>query len=217
MPKRRPIDAVVFDLGGVLIDWNPRHLYRKLFDGDDLGMERFLTSVCTQPWNEQHDRGRSFSESIAELSTRHPSYEVMIRAYRARWPEMLNGPIDGSVEVLAELVQSGRRLFALTNWSAETFPIALERYEFLRWFDGIIVSGHEGIAKPDVEIFELLLDRFGLTAATTLFIDDTLVNVKAAHLLGLQVLHFLSAEGLREELAARHLVAATGDLQSATA
>jgi 2-haloacid dehalogenase len=217
MAKRRPVDAVVFDLGGVLIDWNPRHLFRKLFGGDEVGMEHFLAAVCTQPWNEQHDRGRSFSESIAELCTRYPSYEGMIRAYGARWPEMLKGPIDGSVEALAELAQSGARLFALTNWSAETFPIALERYEFLQWFDGIVVSGHEGMAKPDVEIFKLLLDRFGLTASRTLFIDDTLVNVKAAHSLGLQVLHFLSAEGLREELAARHLVAPTVDLESAIA
>lgn len=216
MAKRRPVDAVVFDLGGVLVDWNPRHLYRKLFVGDDLGMECFLATVCTQTRNEQHDRGRSFSESIAELCIRYPSFEVMIRAYRARWPEMLNGPIEGSVEALAELARSGQRLFALTNWSAETFPIALERYEFLQWFDGIVVSGDEGMAKPDVEIYELLLDRFGLTASRTLFIDDTLVNVRAAHSLGLQALHFRSEEGLREELAARHLVAATGDLLPAT-
>jgi 2-haloacid dehalogenase len=202
------VDAVVFDLGGVLIDWNPRFLYRKLFNGDDARMERFLATVCTQPWNEQHDRGKLFSESIAELCTRNPEHDEMIHAYWARWPEMLNGPIHGSVEVLAELAGGDRGLFALTNWSAETFPIARARYEFLWWFDGIVVSGHEGVAKPDDEIFRLLLDRFGLTAASTLFIDDTMVNVNAARSLGLQALHFVSSKELRDELAARRLVRA---------
>ena len=206
MTSRRSVEAVVFDLGGVLIDWNPRFLYSKLFHGDDARMERFLATVCTQSWNELHDRGKSFSENIAELCNRHPEHGDMIRAYGARWPEMLNGPIQGTVELLAQLAQRDRGLFALTNWSAETFPIAQARYDFLKWFDGIIVSGQEGVAKPDAEIFRILLDRFGLTAATTLFIDDTTVNIKGARMLGFQALHFLSPEALHPELAARGLL-----------
>ena len=214
MTRRGWVQAVVFDLGGVLIDWNPRFLYRKLFDGDEARVEHFLATVCTQPWNEMHDRGKPFSENSAELCTRHPEQADMIRAYGERWSEMLNGPIHGTVEILAELAQGDRGLFALTNWSAETFPIAQARYEFLSWFDGIIVSGEEGTAKPDVEIFRLLLDRFGLSPATTLFIDDTMVNIDAARSLGFQALRFVSPLRLRNQLAARGLIETDKPLRS---
>jgi 2-haloacid dehalogenase len=217
MKSRRPIEAVVFDLGGVLIDWNPRYLFRKLFNDDEARMEHFLATICTQPWNERHDRGISFSENAAALCARHPEHADLIRAYGTRWAEMLNGPIHGSVEVLAELANRDLDVFALTNWSAETFPIAETRYDFLRWFDGIVVSGREGVAKPEHEIFRRLLDRFGLTAATTLFIDDTRVNIRAARRLSFQVHQFVSPERLRDSLVALGLLVRDEPLLPASA
>ena len=138
----------IFDLGGVLVDWNPRYLYRKLFDGDEVAMERFLGEICNTAWNLQQDAGRPFAEACALLVARHPGQRGLIEAYRARWPEMLAGPIHGTVEILRELKARGTPLYALTNWSAETFPLALERYDFLHWFEGTVGSGVEMLLKP---------------------------------------------------------------------
>jgi 2-haloacid dehalogenase len=146
-------DTVVFDLGGVLIDWNPRHLYRRLFD-DEAAMERFLAEVCTQQWNEQQDAGRSWGEAVATLSARYPQHAGLIQAYRARWEEMLGGPMAPSVAVLDELRGRSLRLYALTHWSHETIPVAWERYDFLHWFAGVMVSGEERLTKPDPAIFQ---------------------------------------------------------------
>ncbi|MDN6859450.1 HAD family phosphatase [Pseudomonas sp. CAN2814] len=194
------IDTVVFDLGGVLVDWNPRHLYRKLFDGDEVAMEAFLTEVCNSAWNEQQDRGRPWAEAIAEAVARHPDQEANIRAYFERWDEMLAGALEETVLVLDELHRAGVRLLALTNWSAETFPVALERFEFLDRFEGVLVSGQEGLMKPEPEIFQLLIDRYGLVPSRTLFIDDVRKNVDAAVAQGLQAVQFSSAEQLRRDL-----------------
>jgi 2-haloacid dehalogenase len=200
------IKAVVFDLGGVLIDWDPRYLYRKLL-ADEAAVEEFLATVCTPEWNAEQDRGRPFAEGVAELVERHPVHAAAIAAFHERWPEMLGGDIPGAVELLAELRATGLPLYALTNWSAETFMLARERFEFLDWFDGLLVSGEERIIKPDPAIFELLLDRFGLDPGSTFYVDDSEVNVAAAAALGLDAVRFTGPEQLRRDLAARRLLA----------
>jgi 2-haloacid dehalogenase len=197
--------AVVFDLGGVLIDWDPRHLYRKLL-ADEAVVEEFLATVCTPEWNAELDRGRPFAEGVAELVERHPEHAAAIAAYHERWPEMVAGDIPGTVEVLAELRAAGVPLYALTNWSAETFAITRGRFEFLEWFDGLLVSGEERVTKPDPAIFQLLLDRFGLDPTATVFVDDSAANVAAARRLGFDAIRFTGHEELRRELVARRLL-----------
>jgi 2-haloacid dehalogenase len=201
MPDTAPpaISAVVFDLGGVLIDWDPRHLYRTLFD-DEAEMEQFLATVTTPEWNREQDAGRPWSEAIEELARRHPEHRELITAYWERWHETLGDAIEPTVEVLDELRGTGVRLFALTNWSGETFPVARPRYPFLEWFEGIVVSGDERLIKPDPAIFEVLVERYGLEPATTLFIDDQPGNVAAARELGFAALGFVDGAALREDL-----------------
>ena len=197
--------AVVFDLGGVLIDWDPRYLYRKLL-ADEAAVEEFLATVCTPEWNAELDRGRPFAEGVAELVERHPEHAAAIAAYHERWPEMVAGDIPGTVEVLAELRAAGVPLYALTNWSAETFAITRGRFEFLEWFDGLLVSGEERVTKPDPAIFQLLLDRSGLDPTATVFVDDSEANVAAARRLGFDAIRFTGHEELRRELVARRLL-----------
>jgi 2-haloacid dehalogenase len=192
-------DTVVFDLGGVLVDWNPRYLYRQLFD-DEAAMERFLAEVCTAHWNEQQDAGRPWREAIAALSAEHPRHAALIAAYRERWDEMLSGPIAASVAILDELRARGVPLYALTNWSHETFPLARQRFNFMEAFLGIVVSGEERLIKPDPAIFQRLLSRYGLDPARTVYIDDAPRNVEAAARLGMHALHFRDAATLRDEL-----------------
>jgi 2-haloacid dehalogenase len=204
---RDPIDAVVFDIGGVLLDWNPRHLYRSLF-GDEDAMERFLAEICTLEWHAAHDLGVPFAQSCAELAARHPEHGEMIRAWGERSEEMVAGPIAGTVEILRALIERGVRCFGLTNMEAETYPLRRARYDFLRWFEGTVVSSAEGVAKPDPEIFRRLLDRFGLQAARTVLIDDSAVNVEAARAIGLQAVRFESPETLRTWLAGAGLLPA---------
>ena len=200
-----PVKAVVFDLGGVLIDWDPRYLYRKLLD-DEAAVEEFLATVCTPEWNAEQDRGRPFAEGVAELVERHPVHAVAITAYHERWPEMLGGAVDDTVEVLAELGAAGVPVYALTNWSAETFGVARERFEFLEWFDGVLVSGEERMIKPDPAIFRLLLDRFGLDPGATFYVDDSEPNVEAAGRLGFDAVRFTTPARLRRDLEARRLL-----------
>jgi 2-haloacid dehalogenase len=202
---RQPPDTVIFDLGGVLIDWNPRYLYRQLFD-DEAAMESFLAEVCSPHWNEQQDAGRPWAEAIASLSEIHPQHAERIAAYRERWPEMLGGVFDGTVELLRDLKMRGVRLYALTNWSRETFPIAQQRYEFLAWFDGIVVSGSERLAKPDPAIFQRLLSRYGINPERAVYIDDAPRNVSAAAQVGLDALLFREADELRGQLIGRGLL-----------
>ncbi|HET9555993.1 MAG TPA: HAD family phosphatase [Actinomycetota bacterium] len=200
------VKAAVFDLGGVLIDWDPRYLYRKLL-ADEGEVEEFLATVCTPEWNAEQDRGRPFADGVAELVERHPAHAAAIAAYHERWPEMLGGDIPGAVELLAELRATGVPLYALTNWSAETFVLARERFEFLDWFCGLLVSGEEGVIKPDPAIFELLLDRFGLDPGSAFYVDDSEANVDAAAALGLDAVRFTGPGQLRRDLAARRLLA----------
>jgi 2-haloacid dehalogenase len=200
------LKAVVFDLGGVLIDWDPRYLFRKLL-ADEAAVEEFLATVCTPEWNAELDRGRPFAEGVAELVERHPEHAAAIAAYHERWPEMLAGEVPGTVEVLADLRAAGVPLYALTNWSAETFAITRGRFEFLTWFDGLLVSGEEGMTKPDPAIFRLLLDRFGLDPGATVFVDDSEANVAAARELGFDAVRFTGPGQLRRELTARRMLA----------
>jgi 2-haloacid dehalogenase len=199
------IDTVVFDIGGVLIDWNPRHLYRKLL-AEEAEMERFLTEVCTPSWNERQDAGRPFAEAVASLIVEQPEHVELIRAYHERWEEMLGGAIEGTVAVLAELRESNVPLYALTNWSGETFPVARRRFPFLEWFDGVVVSGEVGLIKPDPRVFRLLLDRFELGAARCVYIDDSPRNIDVATELGFRALQFRTPEGLRDDLLALGLL-----------
>jgi 2-haloacid dehalogenase len=201
------IDNVVFDLGGVLIDWNPRYVFRTMFD-DEQSMERFLTDICSSEWNAQQDAGRSWAEAVRTLVAEHPDFESPIRAYYERWREMLGGPIADTVEVLAALRQTGVRLFGLSNWSSETFVVAraLPEYTFLDWFDAIVISGDVGVTKPDPRIFQHLIDRHRLEPSRTLFIDDTQANIDTAEALGFRSVRFEGGESLRAELKARGLL-----------
>lgn len=202
----RAARAVLFDLGGVLVDWNPRYLYRQIF-ADLPAMEEFLGTVCTQGWNEEQDLGRPFAEGVRLLAEQHPHRAAEIRAYDERWEEMVGGSIAESVALLAELRGRGVALYALTNWSAEKFPIARARFPFLEWFAGIVVSGEERLKKPDPRIFDLAIRRFRLDPAATLFVDDAAHNVAAARRLGFRVHHFTGAAELRRALVGHRLLA----------
>jgi len=193
--------AIVFDLGGVLLDWNPRYLYRKLFDGDDAAMERFLAEVCTMEWHHAHDLGVPPERTCAELAEAHPDQAELIWAWSRRSEEMISGPIDGTVAILSDLKAAGVPCYALTNMERETYPLRRERFEFLRWFDGTVVSGFEGVAKPDPAVFELLLTRFALEPSETVLVDDSPVNVRAAREAGIHAIEFHSPERLRHWLA----------------
>ena len=198
--------AVIFDLGGVLLDWDPRYLYRRLFNGDEAAMEHFLAHVCTPEWNREQDAGRPFAEAEAEAATRHPDMVNFIRAWARDFDDMIPRAIDGSVALLEELRERSVPLYALTNWSAETFARQPARFPFLDWFDGIVVSGREKLIKPDPRIFRLLLDRYGIDATHAVFIDDVAANTAAAAALGMRGIHFTGADGLRRELAALSLL-----------
>lgn len=194
------MEAVLFDLGAVLVDWNPRYLYRPLFGGDEAAMEHFLAEIVPPSWNLEIDRGKPFDEAVAERVRLHPEHAGLIRMWKDRWEHMLRDPIPGSVEVLADLRGRGHRLFALTNWSAETFPVARRRFEFLQWFEDIVVSGEVKLAKPDPQIFALAIRRFRLVPEKTVFIDDLEHNVEAGRKAGLRTIHFRDPRQLRADL-----------------
>lgn len=194
------INNIIFDLGGVLIDWNPDYMYKKIIQ-DENQRKWFLENVCTSDWNEAQDGGRSIDEANRLLIADFPAYKDLILAYYSRWEEMLNGSIDGTVEIFRSLKsQNTLGIYALTNWSAETFPRALELFDFLHWFDGRVVSGEEKTRKPFKEIYDIIIQRFNLIPAETIFIDDNLRNIQAAQSLGIVSIHFQSPEQLRKEL-----------------
>jgi 2-haloacid dehalogenase len=203
------ITTVVFDLGGVLIDWNPRYLYRKLMAEEEI--EPFLTEVGFFAWNHAQDAGGPWSDAVEALAAAHPHRRELIAAFPERFPETLGGSIDGTVALLDELYGAGRtRLLALTNWSSETFPVAIETFGFLEHFEGIVVSGDEGVGKPDPALFQILLDRYGLVPDETVFIDDSPVNIEAAAGLGLVALHFSGPDALRADLSRLGLLGGAG-------
>jgi 2-haloacid dehalogenase len=200
------INTIIFDLGNVLIYWDPMHVYRDYFDSEEK-LKYFFDHICTSDWNEEQDAGRSIVEATQELVNKYPEWEQPIRDYYGRWTEMLKGPITGSVEIFRELKKSGKyKLYALTNWQQGLFDIALVRYNFLHWFDGRVVSGEEKMRKPFPEFYQRLLDRYNVNASEALFIDDSLRNIKAAAELGMDTIHFKSPEQLREELKKRSIV-----------
>jgi len=200
---------VVFDLGGVLVDWNPRYLYRKLFAGDERAMEEFLATVCTQSWNLQQDAGRSFSEACASLCERHPDKAHLINAWFERFDETMAGPISGTVDVVQALRARSVPLYALSNWSTETFPVALRRFDFLKWFQGILLSGQVKLVKPDPRIFEVFQETFCIDPARAVYIDDLQQNVQAAACTGMHPVLFTTAEALRAELSTIGLLASS--------
>lgn len=192
------IDTIIFDFGGVLVDWNPRYVYRDYFR-DDEKMEWFLENICTDDWNIEQDRGRSLAEATELLVALHPDWEKEIRMYYDEWETMLKDAIHETVETLLELKKK-YKVYGLTNWSAQTFPIALDRFEFFQVFDGILVSGKEKLIKPDEKIFERMMEKFHLKPEDCLFIDDNIKNVETSRAFGIQTIHFLNPEDLRETL-----------------
>lgn len=193
------IKTVVFDIGGVLIDWNPRHLYRKVFENEE-EMEWFLANICTYEWNLQQDGGKLFSVATAELQEKYPEYSDKIGLYYGRWEEMLNGEIKGTVEIFRRLKSARMPLYALSNWSHEAFPIAYRKYDFMKEFDGLVVSGYEKLLKPDHAIYRVLMQRYSVRPEEAVYVDDNKPNADAAAELGFHAVHFSSPEQLRTEL-----------------
>ncbi len=203
---KQNIKAIIFDLGGVLIDWNPAYVFDKLIE-DEEKRRHFFQHICTHEWNEEQDAGRPIKQATEELIAAHPEWKDTIEAFYGRWTEMLGGPIDETVEILRQLKQTGNyKLYALTNWSAETFPIALELYDFLHWFDGRLVSGEEKVRKPDPIFYQLLLDRYQLKPDEVLFIDDNARNIGAAKELGIPTILFETPIQLKECLIERKIL-----------
>lgn len=197
-------NAVVFDLGGVLIHWDPRLLYRKLLPTAE-AVEEFLCAVCTPEWNAQQDAGRPFQEGISDLVSKFPHQATLIAAWHDRFDEMIF-PMEDSIEVLRELHQRGVPLYALSNWGAETFDVTRHMFPFLEWFRALVISGQVGLVKPDHRIFHLLLREYDLRASEVVFIDDHLPNVETAARLGFQAIQFTNASELREVLEERGLL-----------
>jgi 2-haloacid dehalogenase len=198
----KQFDTIVFDLGGVLIDWKPEYVYRTIFKTEE-EVQWFLHNITTGDWNEEQDAGKSLASATEELVAKFPEQEANIRVFYDRWEEMLGGPIQGTVEVFRELKKNAaNKTYALTNWSAETFPIALQKYDFLHWFDGRLVSGEEMTRKPFMDIYEKLIERFSINPSTAIYIDDNKRNLYPAQELGMHTIHFHSPEQLRNELKA---------------
>jgi 2-haloacid dehalogenase len=202
----KSIDTIIFDLGGVLIDWNPMYVFQNYFDSQEK-LDYFFAHVCSSEWNEEQDAGKPIKESTEERIKLFPEWEKPIRDYYGRWTEMLGGPIQETVDIFKNLKKNpDLKTYALTNWSAETFPVALARYDFLHWFDGRVVSGEEKMRKPFPEFYQRLLDRYHVNSSQAVFIDDNLRNVKGAKDLGIKSIHFSSAQQLEEELKQLHVL-----------
>jgi 2-haloacid dehalogenase len=198
------IKNIIFDFGGVLIDWNPRHLYRTLFE-DGADMEYFLTHVCNNSWNLEQDRGRSFKDGIALLQQEFPQYESMIQAYHDKWETMLKGEIKENINLMLRLKKK-YKIYGLTNFSAETYPILIERLPVFNKFDGIVVSGYEKMVKPEKDIYKLLISRYSVEPAQSIFIDDLLENIITARELGFFTIHYNVGINLEDVLARMKLI-----------
>ncbi|MDX1937357.1 MAG: HAD family phosphatase [Flavihumibacter sp.] len=195
-----PYNTIIFDLGAVLIDWNPLHVYGNYFESEEK-KDYFFQNICTPDWNEEQDAGRSIVAATQELVAKFPEWEQPIRDFYGRWTEMLGGPITESVAIFKDLKETGRyKIYALTNWQASLFEIALVRYNFLHWFDGRVVSGEEKTRKPFAEFYQRLLNRYQVNPAQAVFIDDNLRNIKGAETLGIKSIHFKNPEQLRAAL-----------------
>jgi len=196
---------IIFDLGGVLIDWDPRYLYRKVFVTEK-EVDWFLSNVCTQPWNTQQDAGRSFEDGIAQLEEKFPEYAFAIRFYWTRWEEMLGGEIPGTLDIFRTLKKRGYRVYALSNWSAETFEIAKAKFDFLKEFDGLMISGEEKLVKPDPQIFSRFVKKYNLQPDNCVFIDDNAANISKAADLGFETIRFAGADALQRTLVSRGIL-----------
>ena len=199
------IKAIIFDYGNVLIEWDPRHLYRRYFDDEEV-MEQFLHEVNFMEWNAQQDGGRPFVEGVAELSKQFPQHAHLIQAYHDHWKDSIGNAITGTVDLAKQLKQAGYLLYGFSNWSAETFPLAREKYDFFDLFDDMVISGEVGHVKPQPEIFQILLDKIGRPAPQCLFIDDSLPNIQQANTMGFNTIHFESPEQLKQELVKMELL-----------
>ena len=197
------IKAIIFDYGNVLLEWNPRLVYRRFFPNDPEGMESFLSEVQFMEWNAQQDKGRPFKEGVAILSEQFPQYAELIRAYHENWADSIGEIHTGTVEILKKLKQAGYPLYGFSNWSAETFPLVRAKHDFFDIFDDMVISGEVGFAKPEPEIYQILLDKIGRPAQECLFIDDSLPNIQQANKIGFATIHFQSSSQLEKEL--KHL------------
>ena len=194
------IQAILFDFGNVLLEWNPRYVYRRYFPGDEQAMENFFHEVNFMDWNALQDKGRSFAEGVADLSKQFPHYSDLIQAYHDHWKDSIGDPLEGTVEIMKRLKQAGYPLYGLSNWSAETFPYARQKFDFFNLFDDIIISGEVLSIKPEPQFFEIALRRIGRPARECLFIDDSLANIEQARRMGFATIHFMSTEQLDKEL-----------------
>lgn len=197
------IKNIVFDFGGVLIDWNPRHLYYPYFNGDREQAEWFLANICTYTWNVQMDGGKPFSEGVAELSAQHPEWAEAIEVYHSRWNEMIGGEVEGTASLVRRLKEAGYHVYGLTNWSMETYPMIRDCYEVFSLFEGVVVSGEESLLKPDEKIYRCLLERYSLKAEESVFLDDNADNVAGAEAVGMAAIRFESAAQAEQELKKR--------------
>jgi 2-haloacid dehalogenase len=200
------IKAIIFDFGNVIIEWDPRYVYRRYFPNDTDGMENFLTEVDFMTWNAQQDKGRSFKEGVAALSAKFPQYTELIQAYHEHWIDSIGTAYIETVEIMKELKQAGYPLYGLSNWSAETFSLVHEKYDFFNLLDDMVISGTVGYVKPEPEIYQIMLDKIGKPAQECLFIDDSLPNIEQAEKMGIVGIQFQSAEQLRSELRKYHLL-----------
>ena len=200
------IKAIVFDYGNVLIDWNPRNVYKRFFPDDPEGMEQFLQEINFMEWNALQDRGRPFAEGVAVLSEQFPHYAELSRAYHENWSDSIGEIYAGTVEILKQLKGAGYPLYGFSNWSAETFPLVRTKHDFFDLFDDMVISGEVGFAKPEPEIYQILLEKIGRPAQECLFIDDSLPNIQQANKIGFATIHFQSPPQLEEELIELHLI-----------
>ena len=201
MKTTKLIKNIIFDLGGVLIDWNPAYVYLDVFEGDQKKMEWFFDEICTLDWNENQDAGYPLAQATEDRVQLFPEHEDLIRMYYGRWEEMLGESISGTVTILKKLIDNPNyRVVALTNWSAETFPVALKKFDFLHWFEGIVVSGTEKTRKPFDDIYQTTINRFNISPESTVFIDDNLRNIKGAETLGINGIQFINPPQLAAAL-----------------
>jgi 2-haloacid dehalogenase len=201
-----PIKAIIFDFGNVLIEWNPRYVYQRYFPNDPEGMERFLKEVDFMEWNAQQDKGRPFVEGVTALAKKFPQYSKLIQAYQDNWTDSIGESYAGTIKILKLLKQAGYPLYGLSNWSAETFPHALEKFDFFDLFDDMVISGDVGHVKPDPKIFQIMLKKIGRPANECLFIDDSLANITQAQKMGFATIHFQSSEQLEAALHEQKIV-----------
>jgi 2-haloacid dehalogenase len=202
----QPSRAVIFDIGGVLLNWNPHHVYLKRFGGDAQAVDAFLNEIGFYEWNTAMDQNLTFAEGVAELSARFPQYSELIRAWDDHWEEAISGQIQASVDILYALKQAGVPVYALSNWSEEKYKLTRPRFPFFNWFDGLVISGQIGILKPDPRIYAYLIEKIQLPAKNCVFIDDTAVNVEGARQAGLDAIHFQSPGQLKKDLLQRGLL-----------